>query len=321
MKYLITVNTCNRLSEVKKYIWDYLALVNEDNRFHFVLSLDGSRQDYQDFANDFDIPLIYSEQREGVGLSKNRVLLQFPDYDYYFFIDDDVELLDNSLFDNCIELMQSTRIHHICVNHQKSNTYQGLLNGFNVSHSLTGGGYFTCYSKKGIQAVGGFHPLFAKYKRYGHSEHSYRFMHAGLQTSPFIFFREGMSKLVVHSPPSVTSHLNHDTNKNEWISDEQELIDLKTEFYPLETICSFYFNQKPTGFNKTVSEFLKVHTKKYPLANRKQRRIALAHHFALRIPISSGFFQKTFLFLKSAAYAPSNNSLRHYIKTNLLGKN
>lgn len=319
-KFLITITTCNRLSEVKKYIWDYLRFVNSDSQFDFVLALDGNNQEYIEFAHTYDIPLIYSDEREGVGLSKNRVLTQFPNYGFYFFLDDDIELLNPMIFETCISLMKDQGYHHLCGNHIKSQTFKGKLNGLSVTYSLTGGGYFTGYSNEGIKTVGGFHTKFAQFQRYGHSEHSYRFLHSGLQKSPFIFFEEGLDSVIIHSPASVTTHLPEDTNKNEWVKEEQELIDNKMTFFPLETISPFHFNYKSLGFNQKVADFLLSHPQKYPLTKGKDRKIALAEHYALQIQKTKGIFQKIALLLKSAWYSPTNVALKHYIKTQLFGK-
>ena len=54
-KSLICITTCNRLSEVKKYIWDYLRFINSNKEFHFVLALDGNDQSYIDFCHEFEI--------------------------------------------------------------------------------------------------------------------------------------------------------------------------------------------------------------------------------------------------------------------------
>lgn len=319
-KSLIAITSCNRLPEVQKFIWDYLRFVNSNDQFDFVLALDGTRSDYLEFADMYDIPMIYSDEREGVGLSKNRVLSHFPDYDYYFFLDDDIELLTPLLFEQCIVLLSSENYHHLCGNHTHTETFSCQLSGFEVSHSLTGGGYFTCYTQKGIQTVGGFHTLFARYRRYGHSEHSYRFMHSGLQPSPFIFFREALHALLIHSPESVTPHKEHAMNQNEWVQEEQDLIQSKTTFFPLQTLSSYHFNHKPLGYNQRVADFLITNPQKYPLTKGKDRRNALAEYYALNIPISTGMIKKWKMIFLSCCFAPANNALKHYFKKNVFAK-
>jgi hypothetical protein len=317
---LISITTCNRLSEVKKYIWDYLRFINQNSNFHFVLALDGNETSYIEFAEEYDIPLIYSEEREGVGLSKNRVLTQFPDYEYYFFIEDDVELLNSEIFNKIIQISKRKNYPHFCNNHEKSKIYEEYFDHIKITHSMTGGAQFAFYSKVGIDKVGGFNTCFAKYKRYGHTEHTYRFMHAKLQPNPFIFPPSFFNYFIVHAPKVVTQICNVKTNKLQLIDEEQRLIDLKINFINLKTLCEFHYNNKPLGYNETVDLFLQKHPYKYPLTKRKKRRIAFAEHYALRLTKSGSTFQKIILFLKSIWYYPTNVALKHYIKTDLFGK-
>lgn len=314
MKSLIAITTCNRLSDVKKYIWDYLYFVNQDSNFHFVLALDGKDKTYIDFCNGYEIPLIYSEEREGVGLSKNRIVKQFPDYDYYFFIDDDVELIDSSVFEKCIHLSTQMNIPHLCGNTNHVLFNQHKNKNFTVEYSMRGGGYFSFYTKEVLQKVGGWNTIFAKYKRFGHTEHSYRAYHQKLQEAPFIFAYEFSKMILVHNPVSVSKN-NVSTNENELIQEEQDLIDSGSTYFPLETLSPFHFNQKSLGFNNVVNEFLKTNTKKYPLSEPNDRRKALGEHFALKINTKkNSHFKNLTLAIKSFVYSPMNNELKHALK-------
>jgi hypothetical protein len=318
MKSLITITTCNRLSEVKKYIWEYLQFVNRETDFDFVLALDGHNQEYIDFAAEFELPLIYSDEREGVGLSKNRVLSYFPNYDFYFFIEDDIELLTGKVFHEILRTYHESGIHHFCNNHK--NTSFDNYPALNLSISWTGGAQLAFYSQEGIRKVGGFHTLFAKYKRYGHTEHTYRYFHQELQRGPFIFADHWYNFFLIHSPQQVTTNALVEFNKNGIIKDEQELIDARTTYFALQTLSPYHFNNKPLGYNQTVADFLSANPQKYPLTKGKGRRVALAEHYALRIPQTSSFFKKIALFLKSVRYSPTNVALKHYIKTQLFGR-
>lgn len=320
MKALITITTCNRLHEVKKYIWDYLAFVNKDRNFDFVLSLDGNQQEYIDFAENFDIPLISSDEREGVGLSKNRVLSFFPNYDFYFFIEDDIELINENIFNEVIETYHQSNIHHFCNHHSHRMMESWQVGQTKLKACLTGGAQFAFYSKQGIEAVGGFNTLFAKYKRFGHTEHSYRFFHQNLQNGPFIFADEWLHHFLIHSPKQVTSNQNIKVSELGLIEEEQQLIDNKSSFFPLQTITPFQFNHKQLGRIKKVELFLSQEKKKYPLSKGRPRRVALAEHYALRIYSADGALQKIGLILKSIWFYPLNNALKHYIKTNFFGK-
>lgn len=312
MKALICITTCNRLSEVKKYIWDFLKFTNEFQDFHFLLALDGYDQDYIDFCDEFQIPLLYSNAREGVGLSKNRVLKQFDFYDYYFFIDDDVELLNQTIFQECITIWKEYSIPHLCgnINH---NSFKKIKH---LNYSLKGGGYFSFYESSNLKEIGGWHTIFAKYKRFGHTEHSYRFYHKQKQKAPFIFDERFSKMILIHSPVSVTSYKEIITNDNELVQDEMELINKKTTYYPLQTISDYFFNEYDFGYNKKVDDFLKENPKKYPLTNYNERNKALGEFYALQIQNKqNSIFKNIFLAIKSFIYSPNNFALKHAIKT------
>ncbi|RFC55742.1 hypothetical protein [Brumimicrobium aurantiacum] len=317
MKSLITITSCNRLPEVQKYIWDYLKFVNSNESFHFVLALDGNDQTYIDFCEEYNIPLIYSEEREGVGLSKNRVLTQFPDYGYYFFIEDDVELINSEVFQDSIRIHERIGAPHLCYPHGCKPHNQTDIDSLSVDWFLFGGAQFASYTRQGIHKVGGFNTLFAKYKRYGHTEHSYRFFHQDLQPSPFIFPSDAQTYFLVHDPPSVTIKKvnNAKFSPNGIIMDEQEMIDQKTTYFPLETLSKFYFNDKFLGYNKVVAQFLKDNPQQYPLSTSKARKKAFGEYYALKInKTQNSHFKNLFLAFKSMLYAPMNNELKHKVK-------
>jgi hypothetical protein len=294
--------------------------VNCEPDFDFVLALDGYNQEYIDFANEYQVPLIYSNEREGVGLSKNRVLSYFPHYEYYFFIEDDIELLTGIVFREILSAHNQSGIHHFCNNHKKNCFGTVPLQNLDLSISWTGGAQLAFYSKEGIATVGGFHTLFATYKRYGHTEHSYRYYHHQLQSGPFIFSEHWHNFFLIHSPQQVTANAAVEFNANGIIKDEQDLIDAKITYFPLQALSPYHYNDKPLGYNQTVADFLADYPQKYPLTKGKERRIAMAEHYALRIPQTSSFFQKIALFLKSVRYSPTNVALKHYIKTQLIGR-
>jgi hypothetical protein len=315
-KALICINSCNRIEEIKKYIWDYLNFCNYNTKFDFILALDGNNNEYISFCDKYSIPLIYSDEREGVGISKNRVLKQFPEYDYYFFIEDDIELIDASIFQYFIDLHNATGYHHFCNNHIKSLVFKENVQSLNanLTHSMSGGAQFAFYSKIGIEKVGGWHTTFSKYKRFGHTEHSYRFVHTEMQKYPFIFDLELYSNsFLVHNPPAVTQS-NFETNVNELIEEEQELIDHKSTFFPIQTISNLHYNGASLGFNKKVDLFLRQNRKKYPLTQGKKRRASIGEYYALKLYSNSSFIKKSYFFICSLVYFPLNNPLKHFIK-------
>lgn len=317
MRSLITITTCKRLDEVKKHVWQYIQYCNQTEGISFLLALDGTDDSYLEFCNHYHIPLLYSDQREGVGVSKNRVLQCFPDFDYYFFIDDDVELLDSSIFVDFIEIYESTKIPHLSVN-----TLRELTGTISVgNHILTlgnyGGAYFNFFSKSGLDAVGGWNTLFAKYKRYGHTEHSYRFYHKNLTPAPFVAVTSSNGKVLLYNPPHVSTESDRINNTSQLIPEEEELIKAKSTYFPLKTISQFHFNGFESGYNKTIEEFLLNNKKKYPLTKGKERRILFAEYYFEMYKREKGLFKRGTDFLRSVFNYPFSNSLKHHIKTKL----
>lgn len=310
---LIAITTCNRFGYFKRFIWDYVFFVEGAPDFELVVSLDGYNEEYVEFCNRYGISIIYSEVREGVGLSKNRVLNSFPNFQFYFFIEDDVELIDEQIFNLSIGTLNELKVHHLCGNENHKAESLSLKENDVLNCSWFGGGYFSVYSKKGIETVGGWDTRFVKYKRFGHTEHSYRFVSSGLQSYPFIFPDAANSCILLHSPPSVTatsSSLVFD--ENGLIQEETDLIRSQISFQEVLTICQY---------NKIVYNEFKIpegyRGKKYPVSRGLERRLAFAEHYALCIPKTNGLLQKIILFLKSIMYYPTNVALKHVIKTRL----
>lgn len=236
---LICITTCNRLLNVKSFVWDYLSFCSGNDAFDFVLSVDGQAPDYAAYCRSRKIRSILSAEREGVCLSKNRVLESFPDYDYYFFIDDDAELLNPAVFNLHIEASKRMGIHHFVLGERgrlRGNVQVQQREGHQVATAQYGTGHFTFYTREGIQRVGGFHTEFAKYKRFGHTEHSYRFVHAGLQEHPFVMILDAEPMLNWYNPPSVTTIKVDRDPESRLAIVELDIIRQKLAHFPLATI-------------------------------------------------------------------------------------
>ncbi|RJP75591.1 MAG: hypothetical protein C4522_20495 [Desulfobacteraceae bacterium] len=247
-KSLLCITTCKRLPVLKSILPDYIAFCNDNPAYDFLVSLDGEEKTYLDFFNKFDIPAIYSENQEGVGLSKNRVLKTFPDYDYYFFIDDDVELVDHSIFDIHINLSAKTGIHHFSSGetHQFfGNNKETQVENFTIIHSDFGSGAFNFFTAEGLKKVGGWHTEFAKYKRFGHTEHSYRFLTNGLAPSPFNFIINTGNHITVNHPDHVVDPDGYRTGDGGIAQVENEIIKKRLSYCPFNTLCRYHYNGKP----------------------------------------------------------------------------
>lgn len=253
-KTLLCITTCNRLHNIELFALDYIQFCNNTPDFDFLISLDGNAQEYLDFCEKHQIPLVYSEHREGVGLSKNRVLSLFPDYEYYFFFDDDIELLDSQVFSIQLKVAKSTGFHHfsLCpewrildiVSKSESENYS-------LIHALLGGGAYNFFTGKGLKEVGGWNTRFAEFKRFGHTEHSYRFYHKGLTPAPFNIIEECIPKFKWHEPPTVTQFDKKLLSERGYSIVEEEMLTQNITFFELATLCNFTFNSQDPS-NKSM---------------------------------------------------------------------
>lgn len=314
---LVCITSCNRLNVIRRILPPYIAFTCIDCRFDVLLALDGADESYCEFCNAYNIPLLWSDQREGVGLSKNRVITQFPNYDYYFFIDDDVELINSDIFDAMIGVSQKCNYHHMSITPLKKVIKEEVVGGITIQKGFYGGGYFNFYTREGLDKVGGWHTSFAALKRFGHTEHSFRFMHSGLSDFPFIVPSSLMSSLLLHDPPHVTKEALP-SNANELVAEEQAMIDQKQSYFPLTTLSAFHYNQIPFGYNAVVADLLANSNSRYPLLKGKEKFKALSDFYFFKHSINKGFFKKIAYFGLSFFLNPLSPRIKHRMKQ-LLG--
>ncbi len=313
-KTLICITTCNRLNQLKSYILPYILFCNKNDEFSLLVSADGPSEEYRSFCDELDIPLIYSEQREGVGLSKNRVLTQFPDFNHYFFLDDDVELYDSNVFQLIIDTADTHKFHHMCITPFNSPKRLNVDTDLTIQYGNKGGGYFNYFSAHGLKTVGGWHTKFAEFKRFGHTEHSIRFRTNNLQPAPFISIEESINMVILHDPPHVTK-INIEMNDQEISLPEESIIEDNLKHFPVQTISSFEYNGKSINFNKKIETLRKDLSTSYPLLNGKQRRNALSNFYFFQFKINRGFFKKLYYISLSLFNWPNNPKIKHAVKT------
>ncbi|HHD72998.1 MAG TPA: hypothetical protein ENL02_03735 [Epsilonproteobacteria bacterium] len=239
MKTLIAINTYNSASLIRTFAWDYILFTRSNPDYDFVVSLDGPDPETIDYCEQYGIPLLYSEKNEGVGLSKNRVIESFPDYDYYFFIEDDAELLNPEVFAIHIALSQRLNIPHFSLfDSDRIREVQSVreAEGYHIIGALYGGAPVNFFTREGLEKVGGFHTDFAKYKRFGHTEHSYRFYRAGLTDYPFQIIQECIKGYFGWHNPVSRVKLNVASSANRLFVGEEELIAQKLTYFPLQTL-------------------------------------------------------------------------------------
>lgn len=252
---LLCITTAARPSALKAFVWDYIAFCKKHNDYDLLVSLDGDDPATFRFCKRHGIPLLYSHEREGVGLSKNRVLASYPEYSHYFFIEDDVQLLNPSIFDMHISAANELDLHHISSGPRER--FSNLTGRAETSVGPVlffeyGSAALNFFTRTGIEQVGGFHTMFAKFRRFGHTEHSYRFVRSGLARSAFSAIERCFDSYIkVHDPISVTRVDVISTSKRIFV-DEQQLIDKELTHFPVTTLSPF---ERPETLDLTQTRF------------------------------------------------------------------
>ena len=242
MKNLICITTYKSVDLIKAFIWDYINFSQDNNQYDFIVSLDGHDQATIDYCIKYQIPLLYSTENQGVGISKNRVIKSYGDYDNYFFIEDDIELLNSKVFDLHIKLSQELNIEHFSLFEarrirEQMNVYKH--GEYHIIQAMYGGAPFNFFTKKGLATVGGFHTDFAAYKRFGHTEHTYRFVNNGLSQYPFQVIQECLEGYFRWNDPISRIKISVEISKNRLFVEEEKLIEKKLKYFPVQTLSSY----------------------------------------------------------------------------------
>lgn len=316
---LVCITTCRRLENLRRYLPHFAAFCASDPRFTLLVALDGTEESYLRFCEEWRIPLVYSDEREGVGLSKNRVLKRFPDFDYYFFLDDDVELVDGSVFPAHVALARASGIHHFSLFERggvRKRTGESEVEGTRIVHGLFGGGQFNFYTAEGLARVGGWHPRFAEFRRWGHTEHSYRFYRAGLAPAPFNV-AVGLSETCIwHYPPPVTRVQGIAADEDELPAPERALIDQELTHVPLETLGPHHVNGVAPGSESPLAAVLDS-GERYPVVEGAERRHCESDYALWRFRYGKGVGRRLVALADAVLRWPSNPGLRHLVRTAL----
>ena len=309
---LVCVTTCQRLRYLRRYLPHLARFCAQDPRFSLLVSLDGTEADTQRFCEAWEVPLLHSDRREGVGISKNRVLQRLPDFDYYFFLEDDVELLDGRVFSAHVELSQASGIHHFTLFERggiRKVTAQSTAAGHRIQHGLYGGADFGFYTGAGLRQVGGWHPRFAEYRRWGHTEHSYRFVRAGLAPAPFNVAEDLADACIWHSPQAVTRVDGVTIDADQIATPERQLMEQELTHVPVETMSGHHLNDVPLGRPSRLAGVLDA-GERYPLADGGDYNLWRFESAATLPERASALVAATWNW-------PANPALRHRLKTAL----
>ncbi len=316
---LICVTTCRRLAGLRSYLPHYAQLCVQDRRFSLLVALDGTEEDTIRFCAEWDVALVYADEREGVGLSKNRVLERFPAFDYYFFVEDDVELVDGSVFPAHVELSNASGIHHFSLfgGEVRGPVGESVVAGRRIVHGLFGGAHLTFYTAEGLARVGGWHPRFAEYRRWGHTEHSYRFPRVGLAPAPFNVVTELSDACIWHVPPPVTRVSGVPVDADQISSVEREVMGLELSHLPVQTLSAHHSNGIAPGSPELLVAAL-AGGERYPLVGRAERRRCRSSYQLWRFEKATSAHGRIEALLHTVVNWPANPALRHKLKSALV---
>jgi hypothetical protein len=313
---LVCITTCERPGYLRRYLPHFARFCAQDTRFPLLVALDGTDEETLRFCEEWQVPLLYSREREGVGMSKNRVLERFPDFDYYFFVEDDVELVDGSVFPAHVELAQASDIHHFSLFSERrigEPAGESTIAGRRVAHSFVGSARFNFFTAAGLRQVGGWHPRFGQYRRWGHTEHSYRFFNAGLAPAPFNIATELSCACIWHLHPSVTEQLSLPGDAEQIVAPERELIEQRLRHVPLQTSSSYELNGVPFGTLERLAATLDGE-ERYPLVEAGERRRCRSDYELWRYRWATSRALRARALLAAAWQWPSNPMLRRTVK-------
>ncbi len=314
---LVAFTTSNRGHFVKRCLPQVAYECRSDERLAFLVALDGDDPETRAFCAEWQVPLLYSDIREGVGISKNRVLERFPEFDYYFFLEDDVEVVDGTVFARHVDLMRAAGIHHMSLFTDvksytpvaETATSEGLIRHYNY-----GGAQLNAFTRQGLVQVGGWHPRFAQYRRWGHVEHSYRFPRNNLAPAPFNVGVDLIDSCICHVPPAVTDWTQLASLHSDGLSQpEREVMALELTHVPLQTFGPYHLEGPAPGrLTKLASAF--SNGRRYPVLSGADRRRAYGDYFVWRATLASGPRRSLALFALAAVIDPTSVALRHALK-------
>lgn len=182
----IGIITCNRPDYLKKLL-DSIA---HCNWAEFIIVNDGDKLDLADYNHYIH----HNETNLGVGKSKNIAMQHLLDKgcDYIFIIEDDMIILDDSVFQKYIKAYKVTGIHHMMFAYHGPANKNGISGGkpyprkiidygkLQIALNQHCVGAFCFYTRECLEAVG----LNDEYylNAFEHVDHSYRLAKADFST-------------------------------------------------------------------------------------------------------------------------------------------
>jgi hypothetical protein len=178
---------------------------------------------------------------------------------------------------------------------------------------MYGGGQFSFYTGSGLRTVGGWHPDFAALRRWGHTEHSFRFMRTGLAPAPFNVAEGLADHCIWHYPPTVTRVEGVPVDADQIAAPERALIDQAIRHVPLRTIAAHHHNGVRFGPPRKLADVLRGRGR-YPLVAGAERRRAVADHLLWKSRTASGVLGRAWALVRGALLAPGSPDLRRRLR-------
>jgi len=237
---LVAFTTCARPKLIRKNLSCLIHCLQGLRGFDLVVAIDGlsvtGNKETLSLVQKMGVDCIVANEPEGVGISKNRVLSLLGGYDYYFFIEDDVEVLSSDLFNRHIEAYLKTGIHHFSL-HEPARLLNErkltiLRSGEIIRHTQFGSAQVNFFTQTALTKVGGWHARFGELRRGGHTEHSYRVCNAELCPAPFNYIDTLTHCCSWHNPASVVSARAYTIAPNRLLEIENDLIAQKLRKQP-----------------------------------------------------------------------------------------
>ena len=194
-RFSIAIITCNREHFYKKCS----SSINSEQIDHFLTINDGKQYSIDTYK--IGMFLIQHDTNKNVACSKNDALKHFINHtksDYFFILEDDIEILDNLVFQKYIDISKLSGIQHLnyafhgYYNRDKNNNplvktkimYTKDI-GLNLCHNCLGA--FSFYTRKCIEKVGYMDEKFINAME--HVEHTKRIIDADMHP-PFWYFAD-----------------------------------------------------------------------------------------------------------------------------------
>lgn len=228
---LVVVVTCCRPDLCKRLVTQ-LRPVLADAGASLLVSIDGRDDALSAWCLEEGVSFLSSEAPEGAGLAKNRAVIAMSAFEHYFFVEDDVEVLEGSFFARQAAFASEVGIGHFVL-HEKDRLRAPIraevVGGKRLLMAPYGSAQVSYYAWRALSVVGGWHPLFGQFRRGGHTEHSFRVWRAGLCPAPFTFVEEFAEMFGWHNPPSVVWDDRLVIGANGVLRSEHELIDTRIQ--------------------------------------------------------------------------------------------